>query len=72
MKIGDLVRIKGEVAGAPIGLVPEINIGVIIGFMPPQRRSSSQYSSDPIIYWNESYPYQIEHPHYIEVISESR
>jgi hypothetical protein len=60
MKVGDLVRpIKNALLGAP--LVEEDWKGIIIDWK----------GADPIVFWNEKFPAEVEYREQVEVISEA-
>ncbi len=82
MKVGDLVRPKGEhhspawaiSAGpqlrasrhSPVPLAEEDWVGIIIGW---DRRGGG---CDPIVMWSERFPDEVEYVEQLEVINETR
>ena len=58
MKVGDLVRPRSQPLSAT-PLVEEDWVGIIIG----------SWQGDPIVYWNEKYPSEIEYEDQLEVLS---
>ena len=59
MKVGDLVRIKGGTCGSTQQLYW---VGVVVNLD----------DEGPIVYWNNTYPYEYELTNQLELISESR
>ena len=61
MKVGDLVRPVGQPL-SPTPLVEEDWSGLVIGYE----------CGDPVVYWNDKFPAEVEYADQLEVIHESR
>lgn len=64
MKIGDAVKIKAHMFNwdATVSYLEPDTVGVIIGFD----------GAEPVVFWNQDFPEEVEYPEQLEVVSESR